>query len=120
MPIASQSSQHPPIAEQWQINKFLWACLLFLVVFIPISSAQGWINIPMGTAFAILGVAVINGVLRTYCAWRSGGTNGRIGFLFTTVDVILVSVAVLVTRDIQSELWLFYFVLLIAESMFAT
>src|SRR5258708_23161439 len=120
MPIAPQSPQHPPISEQWQINKFLWACLLFLVVFIPVSSAQGWINIPVGTAFAILAVAVVNAGLRTYFAWRSGGSNGRIGLVFTTVDVILVSVAVRVTLGIRSELWLLYFVLLIAESMFAT
>jgi signal transduction histidine kinase len=120
MPFAPQSPHHPPISEQWQINKFLWCCLLFLVIFIPLSSAQGWIKVPLGTAFAILGIAVINGILRTYFGWRSGGSNGPLGWVFTTVDMGLISVAVRVTFDINSELWLFYFVLLIAESMFAT
>lgn len=120
MPLTPHSPDHSPISEQWQINKFLWCCLLFLVIFIPVASNQGWMKIPLGTAFLLLGIAVVNAVLRTYFGWRSGGSNGPIGWVFTTIDIGLISVGVSATFDLNSELWLFYFVLLIAETMFAT
>ena len=25
------------VREQWQINKFLWICLLFLAIFVPLA-----------------------------------------------------------------------------------
>src|SRR5207237_1016016 len=62
-----------------------------------------------------------NAGFRTYFGWKSGGFNtDRMSLLFTTVDVVLISVGVRLTGELNSELWLIYYVLIISESMFAT
>ncbi len=109
------------LVQQWQINKFLWICLLFIALFLPVARKHGIISVSLPVAYAILCVAIANAGLRTYFGWRSGGFNtDRMSWLFTTVDVVLISVGVKLTGELNSELWLIYYVLIISESMFAT
>src|SRR2546425_703963 len=117
----TQGHRQSTLTQQWQINKFLWICLLFLALFLPVARTHGLITVSLPVAYSILAVAVANAGLRTYFGWRSGGFNtDRMSWIFTTVDVILISVGVRLTGELNSELWLIYYVLIISESMFAT
>lgn len=107
------------VAEQWQVNKFLWLCLLFVAVFVPVAQLQGWIAVSSPTAYGILALAVVNAAVRTYAGWRRGGSTGGLGWAFTCVDIVLISVGVRITGGIGSELWPLYIVLMISESLYA-
>ncbi len=109
-----------PLPEQWRINRLLWICLIFVAVFIPLAHAYGWITVPLPLAFGILAVAVVNSALRTYCGWRFGTNAGIRDWIFTTVDIGVISAGVYVSGGLSSELGLAYFVTMIAESLFAT
>jgi signal transduction histidine kinase len=115
----NSNERYSSITEQWQINKYLWICLFFLGVFIPLAHARGWMRVPLGTAFGILSVAAVNAAIRTYVGWKRGGSTGTMGWLFTTIDVGLISVGVSLTGGLRSELWCVYFVLFVAESLYA-
>lgn len=105
--------------EQWQLNKYLWLCLLGLAVYLPFASKRDWVSVSLPAAYGILGLAVLNGAARTYSAWLQGGSNGPIGWLFTSVDILLISLGVALTGGIRSDLWLVYFVLMISEALYA-
>jgi len=115
----SSNERFSTISEQWQINKYLWICLFFLGVFIPLAHARGWMRVPLTTAYGILAVAALNAAVRTYFGWKGGGSTGKLGWLFTTIDVGLISVGVSLTGRLRSELWCVYFVLFVAESLYA-
>lgn len=105
--------------DRWQVNKYLWMCLLFVGVYIPFAQAHGRLSVSVPVAYLLFIPAVLNGALRTYSAWRSGGYNDERGWIFSIIDVILISIGVRVTGGIQSDLWLLYFVLLISETLYA-
>jgi signal transduction histidine kinase len=107
------------INDLWQVNKYLWITLVFLAIYIPFANAQGKFAVPLPQVYGILALAVVNGGLRTYCGWRRGGYNDERGWVFTIVDVALISLAVRVSGGLQSDLWLLYFVILISETLFA-
>lgn len=107
------------ISDLWQVNKYLWITLVFLAIYIPFASAQGKFTVPLPQVYGLLALAVVNGGLRTYCGWRRGGYNDERGWVFTIVDVVLISLAVRVSGGLQSDLWLLYFVVLISETLFA-
>src|ERR1041384_3584792 len=115
----NSNERYSSITEQWQINKYLWICLFVLGISMPLAHARGWMRVPLGTAFGILSVAAVNAAIRTYVGWKRGGSTGTMGWLFTTIDVGLISVGVSLTGGLRSELWCVYFVLFVAESLYA-
>jgi signal transduction histidine kinase len=104
----------------WEINKYLWICLLFAAWFIQAAHVRHWITVPLPVAYSVYALAILNGAIRSYVGWRRGGNTGAAGWAFTLVDVILISVAVSITNGIYSELWLAYYVLLVSEAMYST
>jgi signal transduction histidine kinase len=110
----------PTTREMWQVNKYLWLCLLFIALFSPLAHGQGWLSVSIPAAYGVFGLAVLNGAARTYYGWKRGGFNDAQGWTFTLIDILLISVAVRITGGLRSELWLAYYVLLIAESLFST
>jgi signal transduction histidine kinase len=104
----------------WQVNKYLWLCLLFVALFIPLAHGLGWLTVEPGTAFLLLGAAVVNAAFRTYFGWVHGGNQGIRGWVFTVADLAIISVGVHVTGGLESHIWPVYFLLLIAESLFST
>src|SRR5947208_1402636 len=111
---------NPSTREMWQVNKYLWLCLLFVVVYIQFAQASGRLTIPLAQAYGIFVLALLNGGARTYFGWRRGGFNDQKGWLFTIIDVALIGVAIRVTGGIESDLWLLYFVLAISETLFSS
>lgn len=111
---------NPTTREMWQVNKYLWLCLLFVVVYVHIAQAAGRLSVPLPQAYGIFVLALLNGAARTYFGWRRGGFNDQRGWVFTLVDVALISVAIRVTGALASDLWLLYFVLVISESLFSS
>lgn len=106
--------------EMWQVNKYLWLCLLFALVYVYLARAAGHLSVPLAAAYGIFGLAIVNGGARTYFGWRQGGFNDRRGWIFTLADVALISIAVRVTGGLQSDIWLLYFVLVISEGLFSS
>jgi len=107
------------MADLWQVNKYLWLCLLVAALYIPVARDQGLLSVSVPAAYGILFLAVANGGLRTWSGWRQGGYNGPRGWIFTVTDVILVAVGIHVTGQLRSELWLVFYVILISESLYA-
>ena len=106
--------------EMWQVNKYLWLCLLFVLVYLHLSQAAGRLSIPLADAYGLFGLAIVNGGARTYFGWRQGGFNDRRGWIFTFVDVALISIAVRVTGALESDIWLLYFILVVSEGLFSS
>jgi signal transduction histidine kinase len=106
--------------DMWEVNKYLWICLLFAAWFIYAAKSRGWITVPLPYAYAIYGLAILNGALRSIRGFRHGGNEGIYGWLFTLVDLILISAAVRITNGLYSELWLAYYVLLVSEALYST
>ena len=105
----------------WAVNKYLWICLLFAAWFIQAARARGWITVPLPVAYGVYALAIVNGAARSYAGWRHGGKNTRaLSRAFTLVDLALISTAVHITNGIYSELWLAYYVLLVAEAFYST
>lgn len=106
--------------EMWEVNKYLWLCLLFAALYVPWAARHGRLAVPVPAAYSLLLLAVVNGAARSWCGWRRGGFNdARLSWLFTLADIALISIAVRITGGLQSDLWLLYFVLLVSESLFA-
>jgi signal transduction histidine kinase len=110
----------PTTRVMWQVNKYLWLCLLFIALFIPLAHAHGWLTVSIPVAYGVFGLGVLNAAARTYYGWKRGGFNDEKGWPFTLIDIALISAAVRITGGIHSELWLAFYVLLISESLFST
>lgn len=104
----------------WAVNKYLWICLLFSAWFIQAAKGRGWITAPLPYAYAVYGIAIVNGAVRSYRGFKHGGNHGLYGWGFTLVDLVLISIAVRITNGIYSELWLAYYVLLVSEALYST
>ena len=49
-------AQHPnDIRSLWQVNKYLWMTLGFLMAYLLVARAQGLLNVSMGLAWALFG-----------------------------------------------------------------
>ncbi len=107
-------------AELWQVNKYLWLCLLYIALYLSYLHALGVIPNPAVYTFGILALAILNGGLRTYSGWKRGGNQGPIAWTFTVVDIALLSVGIYLTGGIRSELGAVYLVLLISESLYTS
>lgn len=108
------------IRQLWQLNKYIWMCLAFVLLYLPVAQAQGSITAPAWVAWTIFGLGLADGAARTYWAYRRGGAL-PLGWawFFTYLDLLIISLAVGITGGIQSDLWLLYFVVMIYESLYA-
>jgi signal transduction histidine kinase len=109
------------LRQLWQLNKYLWMCLAFMLLYLPVAQAQGILTAPAWFAWLVFGLGLADGAARTYWAYRRGGTL-PVGWAwaFTYLDLLLISLAVGITGGLQSDLWLLYFVVMIYESLYAT
>ena len=114
-------ARYPAVRTLWQINKYLWMTLGFLLVYMLVAGYQGMVRVPMAQAWLLFALALADGAARTVLAWRRAGilsdTPAR---LFTALDILLVSLAIHITGGLESDLWLVYFVVMIFELMFST
>jgi signal transduction histidine kinase len=83
--------------------------------------------VPVGVTVLIFALAVLNGAARSYLGYRLGGTLGAIRRTYallswgmTIVDIALIAAAVGVTKGVESDLWLLFFIVIISESLYAT
>ncbi|MCW3098832.1 MAG: response regulator receiver sensor signal transduction histidine kinase [Chthonomonadaceae bacterium] len=105
----------------WQINKYLWMTLGFLLVYIVVAGAEGMVRVPMAQAWLLFAVALADAGTRTLLAWRRAGVlSDTMARLFTALDIVLLSLAIHITGGLMSDLWLVYFVVMIFELMFST
>lgn len=105
----------------WQINKYLWMSLAFVLVYVPIAEVQGMLSAPRWAAWLFVLLAFADGAGRTVLAYRRGGSlTDSWAWLFTYFDISLIALGIIVTSGIQSDLWLLYFVVMIFESLYAT
>lgn len=113
--------RYPAIRSLWQINKYLWMTLGFLLVYTVTAKAQGLIRVPMTQAWLLFGLALASAATRTALAWRKAGVlSDSLARVFTAIDIFLVAVSIHFTGGLESDLWLVYFVVMIFELMFST
>jgi signal transduction histidine kinase len=106
--------------ELWQINKYLWMCMAFVLVYLLIATAQHLFTAPLWVAWSVFGLAVADGGSRTLLAYRRGGTlPDSLSWAYTFLDLALISAAIGITGGLGSDLWLLYFVVMIFESLYA-
>jgi signal transduction histidine kinase len=118
---AGDESMNNDIRELWQINKYLWMSLGFVLVYLVVAEMQGLVSAPLWSAWLLFAMAIFEGASRSYFAYRRGGTLDRgWAWFYTYIDIALISVAVGITRGLDSDLWLLYFVVLIFESLYQT
>lgn len=109
------------LRELWQINKYLWMSLGGVLLYLPVAYAQGLFITPVWVAYLLFALAFLDGASRSYLAYRNGGRlSTRLAWLYTYLDIALVAAAVCITRGLESDLWLLYFVVMIFESLYAT
>src|SRR5581483_8493298 len=108
------------LRQLWQLNKYLWMCLAFVLLYLPVAQAQGIVTAPACFAWLVFGLGLADGAARTYWGYRRGGAL-PVGWAwgFTYLDLLLISLAVSITGGLQSDLWLLYFVVMIYESLYA-
>jgi signal transduction histidine kinase len=103
-----------------RLNRYLWLCIGFLVIYVPIASAVGQVRAPSAAVWMVLGFGAVNAAGRTLSAARNGGFNPPLqGWVFTILDVILIAVGVWMTGGVHSDLWLLFLVVLISEVVFS-
>lgn len=109
------------LREMWQVNKYLWMSLASVLIYLPVAQAQGLIVTSPGVAWVFFAVAMADGISRSLLAYYLGGRlPARLAWFYTYLDILLVSAAVGITRGLDSDLWLLYFVVMIFESLYAT
>ena len=104
-------------SEMWRVNRYLWLSLLFAGVWLWFRSQElsSHDRYGVGLVFAL---SLMNLSLRSWLALRNArGTTGQLGWAFTCTDVLLIAIAVHITGGMQSDLWLFYFLLVVTETL---
>src|ERR1700712_4751507 len=108
--------RYPAIRSLWQINKYLWMTLGFLLVYTVVAEAQGMVRVSMAQAWMLFVLALTSAATRTILAWRKAGVlSDAMARLFTAVDIFLVALGIHFTGGLESDLWLVYFVVIIFE-----
>jgi signal transduction histidine kinase len=103
--------------ENWPLNKYLWGALVFVAAYVPFARLRA----PLPVVYLLVAVAFANGAARTVSAVRLGGSNDVLrGWLFNLIDIVMIALGVYITGGISSEMWLLYFVILIAEALYST
>ena len=115
------------LRQQWQINKYLWMAVAFALAYIPVASGRGLLTIPLWGAWTLFAAAVVNVALRSWFGYRTANQKETprvrrdpLSWTFTFVDIAIISLAIGVTKGLQSDLWLLYFITMISESLYAS
>jgi len=112
---------HSDLRTLWQVNKYLWMTLGFLLLYLPLAQAQGLLEIPMWQACALFSLALLDAGARSLLAYRRNGYLPDLwSWGFTLIDITLISFAIHVTGGLKSDLWLIYFVVILFESLYST
>ncbi len=107
--------------ELWHVNKYMWMCLGFVLVYLLVASAQRIFTAPPMVVWIVFGLALADGLSRTYIAYRRGGNLPTwLAWGYTYLDLGLIAAAIYITGGLQSDLWLLFFVVLIFETLYAT
>lgn len=112
----------PGTRSLWRVNRTYWWSIGVLIVWVaarlngvggpPLAWPQGF------TLILLLGAA--NLALRTLTAlYNPQHTSGRLGWVFTTVDLTLIALGLRLTGGIESELWVLFFLVVVAETILA-
>ncbi len=113
--------RHPAVRSLWQINKYLWMTLGFILVYMFVAQKQGMVRVPMAQAWLLFALALADAATRSLLAWkRAGVLSDALARLFTALDILLVSLAIHISGGLESDVWLVYFVVMIFELMFST
>jgi signal transduction histidine kinase len=97
---------------------YVWVCLAFLFLWLHFSYVRPALSVPRERLVLLYGLGVATMTVRHVLGLRYGGRIWH-GVLFNLLAVTFISLAVAVTGKIESDFWLVYFVLLIAETLLA-
>jgi signal transduction histidine kinase len=124
-----QKFTNPDARSQWRVSRVYWLVLLLIVAWVflrrigPNASGE---DVREGPFFTILFLAILNLSFRSWAAVRRRKGNlqspfySRLGWLFVTVDLVLVALGLRFTGGIHSPLWIVMFVVVTAETILAS
>ena len=102
-----------------RVNKYVWMCLAFVLVYFPVAGAQHPFDAPPAVVWLVFGLAVVSVTARTICAIRRHGSADNLNRPFNSIDAVLVALGIGVTSGIESDLWLLYFALITFVVLYA-
>ncbi|MCE5199351.1 MAG: sensor histidine kinase [Armatimonadota bacterium] len=95
--------------------KSIWPALIFAGVWLQFEETGRHLPLPVGYAYGLLGIIGLVTLVRARLALRR--PNSRLLRYAPILDAILLALAIRFTGGIRSELWLFYYFMLIAGAM---
>lgn len=119
----------PDARSQWRISRVYWLVLLLIVAWVflqRIGPNPAVENVQEGPFFMVLFLAILNLSFRSWASVqrRKRGLPSafyeRLGWLFVTVDLVLIALGLRFTGGIHSPLWIVMFVVVTAETILAS
>lgn len=119
----------PDARSQWRVSRVYWLVLLLIVAWVflqRIGPNPAVENVQEGPFFTVLFLAIINLSFRSWASVQrqKDGSRaafyGKLGWLFVTVDLLLIALGLRFTGGIHSPLWIVMFVVITAETILAS
>lgn len=119
----------PDARSQWRVSRVYWLVLLLIIAWVflhrigPYTDAEA---VHEGPFLAVLSLAVLNLSFRSWASAKrkqQGLLNPfsvRLGWLFVSVDLLLIALGLRFTGEVHSPLWIVMFVVVTAETILAS
>ena len=115
-PISQRAPEKPEQQTVTRVAYYVWIAVGFIFVWLHFSSVRLYLD---WRIYALYFLAV-SGVATRYLTGERHGRKRWHRVLFDGLSILFISVGVGMTGGIRSELWLLYFILVIAETLAAS
>ena len=121
------ASDDPARRSQWRVSSVYWLCLLGLVVWVCariVGLDESGPPLQVTPFLSVLALGVANLAFRSWAALRrdvreNQPLHNRLGWLFVTVDLVLVAGGLRFSGGTNSPVWILVFVVVVAETILA-
>ena len=119
----------PDARSQWRVSRVYWLVLLLIIAWVflhrigPYTDAEA---VHEGPFLAVLFLAILNLSFRSWASVKrkqhglQSPFYARLGWLFVSVDLLLIALGLRFTGEIHSPLWIVMFVVVTAETILAS
>ncbi len=126
-PLLFWKDNDPARRSQWRISSVYWLCLLGLVAWVLARSLgldDSGPPLQVVPFLLVLALGIANLAFRSWAAFRRGTRQdsrlyNRLGWLFVSVDLLLVASGLRFSGGLNSPVWILVFVVVVAETILA-